>query len=87
MSYEYTPGDFDKKPRWKPDYHNIGYVTSPYPKKIGQGDWGPVQSRYDAQTGIYQTPINPVYPYPLSGAGLFKYHKNKPYWEMFPSYI
>lgn len=46
-------------------FHNIGYVASPYPGKVGQGDWGPVQSAYSAKTGIYWNPTNSTYPYPM----------------------
>ena len=84
MSYEYTPGiSFDPRPRWAPDYHNIGFVTSPYPRKIGQGDWSVVQSPYENRTGIYQTVKNATYPYPVDGAGHLTYCHGEPRWSMF----
>ena len=41
-------------------YMNLGFGATPYPGKIGVGDYGPTQS-----AGKYYTPWNPTYPYPM----------------------
>jgi hypothetical protein len=61
MSYQ-RPFDFIQGFRNtnQQQYMNIGYVSSPYPDKTGQGDYGPLQGG-----GVYYRPENPVYPYPM----------------------
>ena len=41
-------------------YMNVGFVSSPYPGKVGHGDYGPRQGGE-----IYYVPRNPTYPYPM----------------------
>jgi len=41
-------------------YMNLGYISSPYPGKVGVGDYGPLQGG-----GVYYRPANPTYPYLL----------------------
>jgi len=63
MAYYVRPPDF--MPGYpNPEgekYHNIGFLSSPYPGKKGGGDWGPIQKH----TGVYYTPYNPTYYTPL----------------------
>ena len=40
-------------------YHNIGYLRTPYPDKVGAGDWGPIQK----YTGVYYNGANEPSPY------------------------
>ena len=53
--YDFMKGYTDL--RFRP-YMNVGYVSSPYPGKTGQGDYGPLQGG-----GVYYRPGNPTYPY------------------------
>lgn len=55
--YDFMPGYPNNSPQ---KYMNIGFVSSPYPGKTGQGDYGPLQGG-----GVYYRPDNPVYPYPM----------------------
>lgn len=32
-------------------YHNLGYLTTPYPGKMAIGDYGPVQSQFSGRQG------------------------------------
>jgi hypothetical protein len=62
-------------------YHNMGFVASPYPGKEGVGDYGPTQKNYSAMTGIYDSPVNPTYPYPLWNNGVLVYgSRGDPLW-------
>jgi hypothetical protein len=56
--YDFMPGYPNRKPQ---QYMNVGYVMSPYPNKVGEGDWGPTQGG-----GIYYNVWNPTYPYPMN---------------------
>lgn len=64
MSDSLGPRPFDFMPGYtntkQTQYMNMGYVSSPYPGKTGQGDYGPLQGG-----GIYYRPENPTYPYPM----------------------
>jgi len=55
-------------------YMNIGYLTSPYPGKVGQGDYGPSQGgeifygrggTLYPLPGQWHNPWNPIYYTPL----------------------
>lgn len=53
----FMPGYIDPRHR---RYMNIGYVRSPYPGKVGEGDYGPSQGGE-----VYYRPENPVYYVPM----------------------
>jgi len=55
--YDFMKGYVDQR---KPQYMNLGYISSPYPGKTGEGDYGPRQGGE-----IYYRPLNPTYPYLL----------------------
>lgn len=64
MSDSLGPRPFDFMPGYRntnsQQYMNLGYVSSPYPNKTGEGDYGPLQGG-----GVYYRPHNPTYPYPM----------------------
>ena len=53
--FDFMPGYPNNKPQ---QYMNLGYVSSPYPGKTGEGDYGPLQGGE-----IYYRPGNSAYPY------------------------
>jgi hypothetical protein len=57
-------------------YQNLGFLQSPYPGKVGEGDYGPLQG---GQT--YYRPGNPTYPYGMDAwTPPTQYAKPGPYW-------
>ena len=50
---EPTPRPFEFIPGYPytTRYHNLGYLTTPYPGKMGIGDYGPVQSQFSGRPG------------------------------------
>jgi hypothetical protein len=52
---DFMKGYVDQRHR---SYMNVGFVSSPYPGKVGMGDYGPLQGG-----GVYYRPENPTYPY------------------------
>ncbi len=55
--FDFMPGYKNKNFQ---QYMNVGMVKSPYPGKVGVGDYGPLQNG-----GVYYRPHNPTYPYPM----------------------
>lgn len=71
--FEFMAGYPNDSPQ---QYMNLGWLTSPYPDKKGQGDWGPNQ-----MAGVYYNPWNPTYPYPMdvdAGTYTFTYPQDTP---------
>lgn len=71
---DFMPGYVDKT---KTQYMNLGYLSSPYPGKRGQGDYGPRKlSTTSYPTGPYpldvytREELGNIIPHPRPGSGL-----------------